>query len=71
MCTCVFCVDWITDILLSREECADRFRKRTSMTFRSEEHLAPVGGREFLGRMLRNLKHVYLGRGDGRGPSAR
>ena len=50
MCTCVFCVDWITDILLSLEECADRFRRRTRMTFRSEEHLAPVGGREFLGR---------------------
>ncbi len=52
-------------ILLSQEECADRFRKRTRMAFLSEEHLAPVGGREFLGRMLRNLKHIYLERGDG------
>ena len=52
-------------LLLSREECIDRFRELTHPDERwSDQYLAPIAKREVLTRMLRNLKLSHLRRKD-------
>ena len=47
-------------ILLTEEECAQRLRQITQAeTPWDSRYLTPVNNREFLGRMLRNLKNIY------------
>ena len=50
-------------ILLTEEECAQRLREatRASITWDSS-YLAPIGKREFIARIIRNLKATYLRR---------
>ncbi len=49
--------------LLTEAECYDLSRKATGAPFRDDPRLlAPVGQREILIRMLRNLRGVYIGR---------
>ena len=61
----LFCDPFHGGILLSADECAARFRDvtRGAMPW-SAQHLALVGNRDFIARMLRNLKGVYLQRDD-------
>ena len=50
-------------ILLSVEECAERLKQVTQGAMAwDREYLEPVNSREFIARMLRNLKVVYLQR---------
>jgi len=54
-------------ILLSEEECAQRLRQVTQANVAwDSRYLAPVSNREFIVRILRNLKGIYLGREDHR-----
>jgi len=47
-------------ILLSKDECAARLRQVAGDTLTwSDAHLSPVSNREFLARMVRNLKASY------------
>ena len=48
-------------ILLSEEECAHRLRQVTGYTGPWEPRfMAPISNREFIARLLRNLKGIYL-----------
>ena len=50
-------------ILLSEDECAERVKQVTQGTLTwNRSYLEPVRSREFIARMLRNLKVVYLQR---------
>lgn len=50
-------------ILLSEDECAERVKQVTQGTLTwDRSYLEPVRSREFIARMLRNLKVVYLQR---------
>ena len=52
-------------IMLSEEECAERLRQTAGQNARWDpSFLDPVTDREFLARMLRNLKGIYLHRRD-------
>ncbi len=52
-------------VLLSREECVQRFRDLTHPDEPwSDQYLAPIGKRDMLTRMLRNLKVAHLRRKD-------
>ena len=52
-------------ILLSEEECAERLRQVTGTEHPwDSRYLDPVGNREFITRMLRNLKAIYMRRND-------
>ena len=52
-------------ILLSQEECAQRLRDIAGpATPWDPSYLTPIGPREFIARMLRNLKGIYLQQGD-------
>ena len=52
-------------ILLSEEECAQRLREVTQADLPWDpRYLAPISNREFVARMLRNLKGIYLQRRD-------
>ena len=52
-------------ILLTEEECAERVRQVTlGGVAWDRRHLAPIGNREFITRMVRNLKGAYLDRQD-------
>jgi regulator of sirC expression with transglutaminase-like and TPR domain len=51
--------------ILSRPECEEKLRSSFGAEARlAPDMLAPATAREILVRMLRNLKHNYLGRGD-------
>jgi regulator of sirC expression with transglutaminase-like and TPR domain len=51
--------------VISRDECLERLKANYGPQARlDEEMLAPATSREIVVRMLRNLKHNYLGRGD-------
>ena len=48
-------------ILLTEQECADRMRHMTQADLSwDRQYLAPIGNREFIARMVRNLKVAYL-----------
>ena len=48
-------------ILLSVEECAERLRQAAGRPVPWDPaHLAPLGHRDFIARMLRNLKAIYV-----------
>ena len=48
-------------ILLTEEECADRVRQVTQTeVVWNQRYLAPISNREFITRMVRNLKGAYL-----------
>ena len=48
-------------VLLSERECADRLRQVTqSHVPWDRKYLSPISNREFVARMLRNLKAIYL-----------
>jgi regulator of sirC expression with transglutaminase-like and TPR domain len=52
-------------ILLSEKECAQRLREIAGANLSWDSHyLAPISNREFIARMLRNLKGIYLQRQD-------
>ena len=52
-------------ILLTEEECADRVRQVTQAEVAwDRRYLAPIGNREFIARIVRNLKGAYLDRQD-------
>lgn len=52
-------------ILLSVEECRQRFHKMTNNSVPWESgHLAPIRNRDFVARMLRNLKTIYVRKED-------
>ena len=52
-------------ILLTEEECADRMRQVTQAGVAwDRRYLAPIGNREYIARMVRNLKGAYLDRQD-------
>ena len=52
-------------ILLSEEECAQRLQQVTQSNVPwDSRYLAPVGNRDFVARILRNLKNIYLQRQD-------
>ncbi len=52
-------------ILLSEEECARRLQQSTGRTTQWDPALLrPVGKKEFLARLLRNLKAIYMQRQD-------
>ena len=52
-------------ILLSVEECRQRFHKMTNNSVPWEPgHLAPIRNRDFVARMLRNLKTIYVRKED-------
>ena len=54
-------------ILLSEEECAQRLRQVTQANVAwDSRYLAPVSNRDFIVRILRNLKGIYLSREDHR-----
>ncbi len=54
-------------ILLSREECAERLRQALGEeTPWDPLYLAPIGNRDYIARMVRNLKGVYMRREDHR-----
>ena len=62
--------DWFIDpfhggILLSQEECEQRLQQLSqgALTW-DPSFLTPIGNREFIARMLRNLKALYLGEPD-------
>jgi regulator of sirC expression with transglutaminase-like and TPR domain len=50
--------------MLSADECAARYRARTSGRDLDRKHLAAVTPRQILARMLANLKRIYLERSD-------
>ena len=61
----LFCDPFHGGILLSEQECVERFREVTRGAVPwSKRHLAPVSNREFLARVLRNLKGIYLQQAD-------
>ena len=48
-------------ILISKDECAQRLMEISENRVRwNSSYLAPIGNREFVARMLRNLKGIYL-----------
>ena len=52
-------------ILLSEEECAQRLQQVTQANVPWDpSYLAPVSNRDFVARILRNLKNIYLQRQD-------
>lgn len=52
-------------ILLSIDECAERLRERSDGSVKWDDRfLIPVTGREFVARILRNLKAIYLHKSD-------
>ena len=52
-------------IMVSEEECAERLRQIVGQNAEWDPgYLGPVTNREFLARMLRNLKGIYLQRRD-------
>ena len=52
-------------ILLSEEECAQRLQQVTQADIPwDSSYLAPVSNRDFVARLLRNLKNIYLQRQD-------
>ncbi|MDA1189196.1 MAG: transglutaminase-like domain-containing protein [Chloroflexi bacterium] len=52
-------------ILLSVDECRKRFHKMTNNSVPWEAgHLAPIRNRDFIARMLRNLKTIYVRKED-------
>ena len=52
-------------ILLSEEECAQRLQQVTQTNVPwDSRYLSPVGNRDFVARILRNLKNIYLQRQD-------
>jgi regulator of sirC expression with transglutaminase-like and TPR domain len=52
-------------VLLSVDECRQRFHLMTNNTVAWEPgHLAPIRNRDFIARMLRNLKAIYVRRED-------
>ncbi len=52
-------------VLLSIEECAERLREQSNGSIAWDDRfLTPVTGREFVARILRNLKAIYLHRSD-------
>ena len=52
-------------ILLSEEECAQRLQQVTQANIPwDSRYLAPVSNRDFVARILRNLKNIYLQRRD-------
>ncbi len=52
-------------ILLSIDECAERLRERSDGSVQWDDRfLIPVTGREFIARILRNLKAIYLHKSD-------
>ena len=52
-------------ILLSEEECAQRLQQVTQANIPwDSRYLAPVSNRDFVARILRNLKNIYLERED-------
>ena len=52
-------------ILLSEEECAQRLQQVTQANIPwDSRYLAPVSNRDFVARILRNLKNIYLQRQD-------
>jgi regulator of sirC expression with transglutaminase-like and TPR domain len=52
-------------ILLNQEECAERVRQVTQRNMVwNKSYLAPIGNREFLARMVRNLKGAHLNKLD-------
>ena len=63
-------VDWFIDpfhggILLSQQECEERLQQMSQGTVSWDaSFLTPIGNREFIARMLRNLKAIYLGEPD-------
>ena len=62
--------DWFIDpfhggVLLSQEECRERLAQLSQGTLDWDPaYLTPIGNREFIARMLRNLKAIYLGEPD-------
>jgi regulator of sirC expression with transglutaminase-like and TPR domain len=50
--------------MLSADECAARYRARTGGRDLDRRHLAGVGTRQILARMLHNLRRLYLARRD-------
>lgn len=62
--------DWFIDpfhggILLSQQECEERLQQMSQGTVSWDpSFLTPIGNREFIARMLRNLKAIYLGEPD-------
>jgi regulator of sirC expression with transglutaminase-like and TPR domain len=50
--------------MLSGDECAARYRARTGGRDLDRRHLAGVGTRQILARMLHNLRRLYLARRD-------
>jgi regulator of sirC expression with transglutaminase-like and TPR domain len=52
-------------ILLTEQECADRVKQVThGEVIWDRKYLSPIGNREFIARMVRNLKSAYLGQKD-------
>ena len=52
-------------ILLSEDECAQRFKEATRASAPwDSSYLTPISNREFIARMIRNLKATYLRRRD-------
>ena len=52
-------------ILISKDECAQRLMEISENRVRwNSSYLAPIGNREFVARMLRNLKGIYLDQKD-------
>jgi len=52
-------------ILLTEQECADLVRQATQADVPwDRRYLAPIGNREFIARMVRNLKGAYMERQD-------
>jgi regulator of sirC expression with transglutaminase-like and TPR domain len=52
-------------VLLSEKECRERLEQSTRGTLEwDSRYLLPVGNREFVARMLRNLKTIYLNQRD-------
>ena len=62
--------EWYIDpfnggILISRDECAQRLMEISENRIRwNSSYIAPIGNREFVARMLRNLKGIYLDQKD-------
>jgi regulator of sirC expression with transglutaminase-like and TPR domain len=50
--------------ILSADDCLARFRERAPGLTLEARHLAAVGARQILGRMLHNLKKIYVEAGD-------
>lgn len=62
--------DWFVDpysggVLVSKEECAQRLIDISENRLRwNSRYIAPISNREFIARMLRNLKGIYLDQKD-------